>query len=87
MPRYFFHIHDDLDTEDDEGLELPDLDAAVAGAVISARALMCETLKDGRIDLDHRIDIENAGGLVLTSVLSRDVVSIESKGAGGPEEL
>jgi hypothetical protein len=28
MPRFFFHVHDDLVAQDEEGLELPDLEAA-----------------------------------------------------------
>ena len=77
MPRYYFHVFDDLGTIDLEGLELPDLDAARAAALQSARALMCETLKEGRISLRYRIDIENEVGELLSSVHFRDVVQIE----------
>ena len=78
MPRYFFHVHDDLDTEDHEGLDLRDLAAAEAGAVHSARSLMCDTLMQGRLNLNHRIDIENEGGTVLSTVRFGDAVEIEN---------
>ena len=76
MPRYFFHVVDDLDTVDHEGLELPNIEAAKAGAVEAARALICETVKDGHIALDHWIDIQNEAGVVLETVLFRDVIEI-----------
>lgn len=77
MSCYFFHIFDDLITTDDEGIELPNLDAARAGAVRAARALMCETLMNGRLALGHRIDIADANGTVLDTVHFRDLVQIE----------
>jgi hypothetical protein len=78
MPKYHFHLHDDLDVPDEDGSELPDLAAAEARAVLEARELMCELLKkEGRIALHYRIDIEDAGGNVLATVPFRDVVKIE----------
>ena len=79
MPRYFFHLHDDLDVVDEDGSELPDPSAARAKAVREARLLMCELLnREGRIALHHRIDIEDDQGAVLASVPFRDAVRIES---------
>ena len=78
MPRYFFHIHDDLDCPDLEGSELPDLDAARRCASKEANLLMCELLKqESRIALNHYIDIEDGAGSVLETVSFRDVVKIE----------
>jgi hypothetical protein len=45
MARFYFHVHDDVDASDEEGLDLPDLDSAKQGAICSARALMCETMQ------------------------------------------
>ena len=77
MPRFFLHLHDDVDAPDPEGKELPDLEAAIAEATKDARLLMCDTLKEGRIVLHHRIDIENGGGEVLATLQFRDAVTIE----------
>jgi hypothetical protein len=79
VPRFYFHVLDDLDTDDPEGAELPDIDAARGRAVTAARVLMCETLtREGRITLHHRIDIEDDQGQRVDSVLFRDVVRIEN---------
>lgn len=78
VPRFFFHVRDDADAPDDEGAELPDLEAAREKALHEARSLMCETLlQDGRITLSHRIDIEDRRGEVLASVQFADAVRIE----------
>ena len=78
MPRYYFHIRDDLDCPDDEGTELRDLTAARSRAVDEARLLMCELLKrEGRIALNHRIDVEDGDGEVLESVRFSEAVEIE----------
>jgi hypothetical protein len=82
MPRFYFHLHNDVDAPDPEGKELPDLDAAREAAVRNARFTFAETVKEnGRVNLDHRIDIENEGGLVLDTVWFRDVVTIEGSQA------
>ena len=78
MPKFFFHVRDDMDVPDDEGAELADIEAAREYAAQSARVLMSETLRDdGRITLSHRIDIEDDKGGVVASVPFRDAVRIE----------
>ena len=79
MPRYFFHLHNDIDCPDEEGLELPDLTTARMHAIHTARFTAGETVKDhGHIIGDHRIDIEDDKGGVLDTVYFRDAVSIEA---------
>ena len=77
MPRFFFHVHDDFEAKDEEGLELPDAKAARDGAIRSARALMCDALMAGRLVLRHRIDIADAQHTVIDTVHFGDVVQIE----------
>ena len=78
MPRFYFHLHNDVDVPDDEGVELPDLAAARAHAVRCARVTFAEVAKDeGRVVLHHRIDIEDEGGAVLDTVYFRDAVKVE----------
>jgi hypothetical protein len=78
MPKFYFHLHNDVDAPDEEGKELPDIDAARAYAEANAVFTMSETLKeDARINLRHHIDIEDEHGKVLATVRFRDVVAIE----------
>jgi len=59
MARYFFHLIDQFETEDHEGEELPDLAAARQQAISYARDLIAEAIKQGQVDLTHRIVVEN----------------------------
>ena len=77
MPRFFFHIIDDLVINDDEGIELPDVEAARGTALTGARAMICEQVAKGRITLHHRVEVEDEdGGPVLTLTFG-DAVTIE----------
>jgi hypothetical protein len=78
VPKYLFHLINDLDVPDEEGKELPDLAAARAHGAHQAKGLIGETAKEeARIVLHHRIDIEDEQGMVLDTVYFRDVVSVE----------
>ena len=53
MARYFFHIRDeDRLVRDEEGMELPNLDAARKEAVVSAHSIVAEAI-GGDEPLDH----------------------------------
>ena len=78
VPRFYFHLYDDLDVRDEEGIELPDLETARAQAVRCARVTFAEAAKDeGRVVLRHRIDIADEQGAVLETVQFGDAVSVE----------
>lgn len=78
MPRFYFHLHNDVDAPDDEGIELTDLEAARVHAVRLVRVTFAETAKDeGRVVLHHRIDIEDSEGTVLDTVRFGDAVQVE----------
>jgi len=77
MPRYFFNIHNDATSLDDEGRELPDLEAARAHAIQGARSLMSDSLKEGRIDLSHHIAIVDERGELLLDVTFGEAVEVE----------
>ena len=78
MPRFFFHLLNDVDAPDEEGKELPDLDAARNHARQNVRFTAAESLKEqGRVVLSHRIQIEDEEGNVLDTVYFSDVLSIE----------
>jgi hypothetical protein len=79
VPRYFFHLHNDVDAPDPEGLELTDLEAAKQFALSNARFTAAETIKDeGHFVGDHRIDIEDENGAVLDTIYFRDAVEVEA---------
>jgi hypothetical protein len=77
MPRYYFHVYNDETSLDEEGQDLPDLEAARACAVEGARSLMSDTLKQGRIVLSDHIAIQNEQGDLLLDVRFSDAVEIK----------
>jgi hypothetical protein len=78
VPQFYFHLLNDVDAPDEEGVELPDLDAARQCAERNLRFTAAETLKEkGQVVLSHRIQIEDAEGNVLDTVHVRDVVKVE----------
>lgn len=77
MPRYYFHLHNDVDAPDDEGVEFPDLEAARQHAMADARFTAGETVKEmGHFVGHHRIDIEDETGAVLAIVRFDDAVAL-----------
>lgn len=76
MPRYFFHVYDDIIAQDEEGLELPDLAAARLNALIGARDLITEQVRHGYIVLSHWIDVVDEQGEKVLVVTFRDAVDI-----------
>jgi hypothetical protein len=77
MPRFFFHIYDDVVALDDEGLELADIEAARREAVRGARSLACEEVLHGHLHLHHRIEIASEAGDVVAAVAFKDAVAVE----------
>jgi hypothetical protein len=78
MPRFYLHLWNDLDVPDNEGIELPDVEAARERAAADARFTLGQTVMDeGKINLTHRIEIEDEQGRVLDTVWFRDVVQVD----------
>ena len=77
VPRFFFHLYDDMVARDEEGQELPDADAARRRALASAREMACAEVLKGHLALHHRVDVEDESGEVIASVHFRDVVRID----------
>jgi hypothetical protein len=76
MPYFFFHVHDDLETVDEEGLDLPDVEAARREALLGARALACGEVMAGALHLEHHISVSDATGLTLFEIRFGDAVAI-----------
>ena len=76
MPRFFFHLYDDIVARDEDGLELPDAEAARQEALRAARALAAEEVSRGRLVLHHRIEVEAEDG-VIARISFGDALTIE----------
>ena len=78
VPRYYFHLYNDIDALDQEGHEFPDIETAWTYAQKQARAMIAATVTEtGRIVLGHRIDVADGDGAVLRSVTFGDAVTIK----------
>ena len=77
MPRYYFHLHNGATARDEEGRELPDLNAARQEAIRAARELMGEDIKEGLLRLGHRIEIGDENGAEVLVVPFAEAVMIE----------
>jgi hypothetical protein len=77
MPRYYFHLYNDVVSMDDEGVELADVAAARTNGIKEAREMMVEMVSEGRINFSHRIDIADESGAVIDSVTFADAVAVE----------
>ena len=76
MPRFYFHVFNDETTIDEEGQELADLEAARAVAVEAARGLVCESVKHGHLNLDHRIEITDEANARVMTVTFREAFTL-----------
>jgi len=76
MARYFFHLHNDLETRDEEGIELPDLATARAVAAREARAIAADNVSNGHLVLSHSIEVCDERGSVVCRLRFGDVIEI-----------
>jgi hypothetical protein len=68
MPRYFFHLRDEAFLEDPDGVELPNLTAALASAKEDVRHLISERIRSGRVSGPALMVIADETGAELASV-------------------
>jgi hypothetical protein len=79
MPRFFFHLHNDLEVLDAEGNEFPSAEAARRQAEREARVMASEAiLSKGRLVLSHSIEVTDESGGQVAVVRFGDVVTVES---------
>ena len=76
MPRFYFDLHNDMDAVDFEGKELSDLNQAKQQALIEARAMLEDSAGNGRINLNHFIQVRDDRGNVVHRLHFGDVVTI-----------
>ena len=77
MPRYYFHIYDDVIAHDEEGAELPNMAAARLNALVAARELIAEQVKCGYFVLSHWIDVVDEQGEKVLTLTFGEAVDIK----------
>ena len=76
MPRFFFHVCDGVERRDEEGVELPSASDALKRAAAAIRKSAAESVIDGRLPFNYRIEVENDKGAHVGTVRFHDVVEI-----------
>jgi hypothetical protein len=77
MPLYFLDVYNRTGwSRDEEGMELPDLDAARAQAVVGIRSILQDEVGHGAIDFEGRVEILDAAHTLLATVGYREAVSL-----------
>jgi hypothetical protein len=75
MPRYYFHIRDGENrVEDEEGTEVPDLEAAKSEARASARDLAIDEIRNQRPIDGRKVEIADAEGQTLAVIAVREII-------------
>ena len=77
MPRFFFHLRDGESVDDPDGMYLPDTRTARLEAIRSARDIMAEDVRRGRLSLSFWIEVTDENGEPILAVPFREVVEIE----------
>lgn len=81
MPLFHLHIRiGDERIADIEGIDLPDLAAAMSEAVIAARSIMRDELSAGELNLDQSIEIHGPDDHPLASIEFSDAIVIRFGG-------
>lgn len=78
VPRYFFHLFDDLTVIDEEGVELPSPAAAREHAIANARTMACAELTEGHLNLKHRIEVTDESASTILTLRFADAFELES---------
>ncbi len=79
MPRYYFNLRNDMSVDDEEGQELPDLEAARVWAQRYALDMTAASvLEQHKINLQHRIEVTDESGQDVLTVEFGDVITVES---------
>jgi hypothetical protein len=76
MPRYFFNVrdHEGL-SEDDEGVECPDVATACREADLGVRELLAEAIKR-KERVDHRtMEVTDESGAVVARIVYREILT------------
>jgi hypothetical protein len=76
MPRFYFHLYNDEISRDEEGKELSDPSVAHKTALAYARDMAAVTVREGRLNLSHCIEVTDQDGSVVLTLPFRNAVHI-----------
>jgi hypothetical protein len=79
VPHYFFHLHDELDVADEEGTELPDSRAAREHAIGEVRAVACESIRKGYLDLSHYVEVTDEQGSTVAIATFSEAIDVSGR--------
>jgi hypothetical protein len=77
MPRFFFNVYDDIVALDEEGQELPDAEAAKREAVRGVRSLASAQVLQGRLNVDHSVEVQDEDRRQVALIRFGEVVRVE----------
>jgi hypothetical protein len=77
MPRYYFHLYNDVTCRDDEGKDLPDPSAAHLQALSYARDMAAMSVREGHLYLSHRIEVTDQQGDLVLDLPFRNAVQVK----------
>jgi hypothetical protein len=76
MPRFFFHIFDQGEAiTDEEGMDFPDIDSAIAEARHSARDFAAECVRSGVVVDGRKIVVQDSQGKTVLEYAVKDVIA------------
>jgi hypothetical protein len=78
MARYFFHLHNDSFTQDEEGRECAGLEDARTAAIQEARVMASSYVLQGHLDLSHFIEVADSTGQRVLVVPFGEAVAVRS---------
>lgn len=76
MPRFYFHLHNDEVSHDEEGKELLNSSAARQQALSYARDMAAVTVREGHLNLSHSIEVTDQDGESVVTLPFRDAIRI-----------
>lgn len=76
MPRFYFNLYNDMTSIDEEGAVLPNAAAALQRAARIAREMAAESVREGHLVLEHRLEVIDDTGELVGTVHFRDVVRV-----------
>lgn len=78
MVRFYFHLRNDVSVDDEEGMELPDVEAARLRAEKYALDMSAASvLEQRKINLHHRIEVTDETAQHVLTVEFGDVLTVE----------
>jgi hypothetical protein len=78
VPRFYFHLFNDVTSLDEEGVELPNVQTAIQQAGANARHMAAQSVIEGHLTLNHRIEVMDEAHKNVCTVRFRDVVEVRN---------